>query len=54
MREDDAKVNGCPTGRVDSRIVHSTSSMRTSLRIVLVVVDVDNSAKNIVLFAGEG
>ena len=33
------------TGRVDSRIVHSTSSMRTSLRIVLVVVDIGNSAK---------
>ena len=46
-------MRGCRTGRIDSRIVHSTSSIRTSLRIVVVVVDVDNPAKKTVLFTGE-
>jgi len=46
-------VRGCHTGRVDYRIVYSTSSIRTLLRIVVVVVDVDNPAKKTGSFAGE-
>ena len=47
-------VRGCHTGRVDSRIVYSTSLMRTSLRIVLVVVDIGNSAKKIAFAPARG